>query len=259
MAGIALAEGVESANVVGYQDITVKPGFNCVSLNFDAVGGGGISIQDLIATNNLIAGNTSSGSDRIQIWDGTQFTTYFYRAYKATNPGKFLIGPCWVDANNASVKATVCITNGVGVWFARPDTAPATATVKMMGEVGTAAKNLQINPGFNMIGLSFPVDVEVNSESCPIDWTTCAIAGNAAATSDNIQVWDGTRFTSYYYRAYKANNPGRFLLGPCWVAVNSASEKANLTLHAGEGFWYARPSDQQAGALVQESPIAVDP
>ena len=138
MAGIALAEGVESANVVGYQDITVKPGFNCISLNFDAVGGGGISIQDLISTNDLIA-------------------------------------------------------------------------------------------------------------------------GNAAATSDRIQIWDGTAFTDYYYRAYKATNPGRFLLGPCWVAVNNASVKADLTLHAGEGFWFARPSDKEAGALVQESPIAVDP
>ncbi len=176
VAAAAMAD-VTSENVVGYQGITVTPGFNCISLNFDAVGGGGIDIQSLISTNDLIAGRDAGSSDNIQIWDGTAFTSYFYRAYKANNPGRFLIGPCWVDANNASVKATVCITNGVGVWFARPDTAPATATIKMMGEVGSAAKNLQINPGFNMIGLAFPVDVEVNSDSCPIDWATYAIAG----------------------------------------------------------------------------------
>jgi uncharacterized protein YfaP (DUF2135 family) len=256
---LALADGVESANVVGYQDITVKPGFNCISLNFDAVGGGGINIQDLITTNNLIAGNSAGASDQIQVWDGSRFTVYFYRAYKATNPGRFTIGPCWVDGNNASVKATTSITNGVGVWFARPDTAPATATIKMMGEVGATAKNLQINPGFNMIGLAFPVDIEVNSDSCPIDWTTCAVAGNSAGASDQIQVWDGSRFNVYFYRAYKATNPGRFTIGPCWVDGNNASVKADLTLHAGEGFWYARPSDQEAGALVQESPIAVAP
>ena len=250
---------VASQNVVGYTDITVKPGFNCISLNFDAVGGGGIDIQNLIATNSLIAGNASATSDRIQIWDGTRFTEYFYRAYKANNPGRFLIGPCWVDANNASVKATTSITNGVGVWFARPASAPATATIRIAGEVSDTANNVQINPGFNMIGLAFPVDVEVNSESCPIDWTTCAIAGNASATSDRIQVWDGTRFTEYFYRAYKANNPGRFLIGPCWVDANNASVKADLTLHAGQGFWYARPSTGSAGSVVQESPIAVAP
>ena len=59
----ASAFAVESENVVGYQDITVKPGFNCISLNFDAVGGGGISIQDLISTNDLIAGNAAATSD----------------------------------------------------------------------------------------------------------------------------------------------------------------------------------------------------
>ena len=254
---------VESANVVGYQDIVVTPGFNCISLNFDAVGGGGIDIQNLIATNNLIAGNSATVSDRIQIWDGTRFTEYFYRAYKANNPGRFLLGPCWVknQSGYTGEKAAYSITNAVGVWFARPDTAPATATIKMMGEVGDTAKNLQINPGFNMIGLAFPVDIEVNSESCPIDWTTCAIAGNSATASDRIQVWDGTRFTEYFYRAYKANNPGRFLLGPCWVKNQSGytGEKADLTIHAGEGFWYARPEDQNSGAIVQESPIAVAP
>ena len=237
----------------------MKPGFNCISLNFDAVGGGGIDIQNLIATNNLIAGKDAGSSDRIQIWDGTAFTTYYYRAYKATNPGRFLLGPCWVAVNSASVKATTSITNGVGVWFARPDTAPATATIRIAGEVSDTANNVQINPGFNMIGLAFPVDVEVNSESCPIDWTTCAVAGKDAGSSDRIQIWDGTAFTTYYYRAYKATNPGKFTIGPCWVAVNNASVKADLTLHAGEGFWYARPSTEAAGAVVQESPIAVAP
>ena len=121
---------VASQNVVGYTDITVKPGFNCISLNFDAVGGGGISIQDLISTNNLIAGTGVGSSDRIQIWDGTQFTTYFYRAYKANNPGKFTIGPCWVAANSASVKAELTLHAGEGFWYARPTDKDAGALVQ---------------------------------------------------------------------------------------------------------------------------------
>lgn len=217
---------------------------------------GSVDIQDLIQNKEaLVAGNAAASSDQIQIWDGTKFTVYYYRAYKSNNPGKFTLGPCWVDGNNASVKAAVPVTRGMGVWFARPKSSAA-GEITLTGSVGKETKNLQINPGFNMIGSAFPCDVSVNEDSCPIDWATCAIAGNAAASSDQIQIWDGSKFTVYYYRAYKSNNPGKFTLGPCWVDGNNASVKADLTIKSGTGFWYARPDSKEAGVLPQVSPIA---
>ena len=244
------------SSIVGYQSITINPGFNLISLNFEPIDGTPVDIQDLIQNKEaLVAGNGAAVADQIQIWDGTKFTIYYYRAYKSNNPGKFTLGPCWVDGNNASVKATVPVTRGMGVWFARPESSAA-GEITLTGSVGKETKNLQINPGFNMIGSAFPCDVSVNSDSCPIDWTTCAIAGNGAAVADQIQIWDGAKFTVYYYRAYKSNNPGKFTLGPCWVDGNNASVKADLTIKSGTGFWYARPDSESAGTLPQKSPIA---
>ena len=219
--------------------------------------GESVDIQDLIGNKeNLVAGKDAASSDRIQIWDGTQFTTYFYRAYKSNNPGKFTLGPCWVKGDEIGVKAVAPVSNNVGVWFARPDSAPETGTITLAGAVDDKTKNLQINPGFNMIGSAFPVDISVNSENCPIDWPECAVAGKDAASSDRIQIWDGSQFTTYFYRAYKSNNPGKFTLGPCWVKGDDIGVKANLTIAAGAGFWYARPDTSAAGTLPQTSPIA---
>ena len=235
-----------------------------ISLSFQPVDGTEeIAIQDLVQDKSqLIAGNAAAGSDRIQVWDGTKFTTYFYRAKKTTNP-KFTIGPCWVDNNNAGVKTTDKIKHGAGVWFARPASAPAQAQITISGSVSALPFTHNVKPGFNMIASAFPVDMPLNTmqvgdvtQTCPIDWVACgAVAGNAAAGSDRIQVWDGSKFTTYFYRAKKTTNP-KFTIGPCWVDNNNAGVKTPAIIPAGKGFWYARPDGKAAGTLIQTSPIA---
>ena len=86
--------------------------------------------------------------------------------------------------------------------------------------------------------------------------TADLIAGTAAGNSDQIQVWDGTKFTTYFYRAYKATNPNKFLLGPAWVKTTAASTKTADKIPAGKGFWYARPSSSEGGELIEASPLA---
>ena len=83
------------------------------------------------------------------------------------------------------------------------------------------------------------------------------VAGAAPATADQIQVWDGTKFSIYFYRAYKATNPNKFTLGPAWVNTAAASTPTTDTIPAGKGFWFARPSTSSAGTIVESSPLAV--
>ena len=170
-------------------------------------------------------------------------------------PGKFTLGPCWVNANNMGAQATYPIARGIGVWFARP-TSKAAGEITLSGSVEKQTTNLQINKGFNMIGSAFPCDISVNGANCPIKWSECAVAGNDAASSDQIQIWDGSQFSVYFYRAYKSSMPGKFTLGPCWVNANNMGSKADLTIKSGVGFWYARPDSKEAGVLPQVSPIA---
>jgi hypothetical protein len=253
-AGAALAE-VVSANVVGYQNIEVKPGFNMIAFNFQPVTGSGAEafyITNFVGnTSALIAGSGATSSDQIQVWDPATaaFSVYFYRA----KSNRFPAGPAWVKTTAGSTVTADTIPTGAGVWFARPDTAPATANLTVSGEVGASAHTHTIASGFNMISSAFPVDMALNGGA--IDWAACgAVAGSGATSSDQIQVWDATTqtFTVYFYRA-KSN---RFPAGPAWVNTTAGSTATTDTIPAGKGFWYARPSTSAAGTLTETSPIA---
>ena len=240
-----------------------------IAFNFQPVNGGeDFAITNFISnTSDLVAGVSTGYADQIQVWDGSKFDVYFYRAYKSNNPNKFTLGPAWVKVGAIGQVTTDTIPRGAGVWFARPSTAPAQGSITVSGAVNASAYTHDITAGFNMISSAFPVDMPLNTltaeetgttaQTCPIDWVACgAVAGVSAGYSDQIQVWDGSKFDVYFYRAYKANNPNKFTLGPAWVKVGAIGAKTADKIPAGKGFWYARPSTSEAGTLIEASPIA---
>ena len=214
-----------------------------------------ISIQDFIGNKADLVANTAPGtSDQIQVWDGTKFSIYFYRMYKSNQPNKFTLGPAWVNIDTPTTVTKDTVKRGSGVWFARPSTATA-GTITVSGAINAASKTHDILAGFNMISSAFPCDFKLNDG--PIDWVACgAVANTAPGTSDQIQVWDGSKFSIYFYRMYKSNQPNKFTLGPAWVNIDTPSTVSTDTIPAGKGFWYARPSTSAAGTLVEKSPIA---
>ena len=131
-AATAALAGIESQNVVGYQNIAINPGFNLIAFNFQPLDGTeNISIQNFIGNkNDLVAGAAPATADQIQVWDGSKFTAYFYRAYKATNPNKFTLGPAWVSVDALGTPTTDTISAGKGFWYARPSTSAAGTLVE---------------------------------------------------------------------------------------------------------------------------------
>ena len=225
-----------------------------IALNFQPLNGSEeIAISNLVQdTSTLVAGNDANSSDRIQVWDGTAFTTYFYRANRTTMP-KWTKGPGWVKNGDVSNLTGDTISRGHGVWFARPSTAEA-GTIIVSGAVNAASKTHNISAGFNMISSAFPTDLALNGGA--IDWVACgAVAGNDANSADKIQVWDGEAFTTYFYRANRTTMP-KWTKGPGWVKNGDVANLTTDSIPAGKGFWYARPSSSAAGTLVETSPLA---
>ena len=225
-----------------------------IAMNFQPIDGSEeIAITNLVAdTSTLVAGNDAGTADQIQVWDGSKFTAYFYRANKTTTP-KWTKGPGWVKVGAIANITTDTLKRGQGVWFARPTTASAGA-ITVSGAVNASAKTHDIAAGFNMISSAFPADLTLNGGT--IDWAACgAVAGNDAGTADQIQIWDGEKFTSYFYRANKTTTP-KWTKGPGWVKVGAIANLTTDSIPAGKGFWYARPSTSAAGTLVETSPLA---
>ena len=95
--------GIQSQNVVGYNIVTLKPGWNMLAVNWEKCGDtDGISIQDLIpgSTEGLIGNQDKSKADQIQIYnkesgDYTLFTIFYTTI---PNPGLQAKNYMWVDA-----------------------------------------------------------------------------------------------------------------------------------------------------------------
>ncbi len=230
-----------------------------IAFNFQPLDGTeNVSIQDFISNKDaLIAGNAAGNSDQIQVWDGSKFSVYFYKAKKTTMPNKFTDGPAWVSTSAVSTPTTDTVPRGSGVWFARP-TSESAGAITVSGAINVASKTHNIAAGFNMISSAFPVAMPLNNG--PIDWEACgAVAGNAAGNSDQIQIWDGSAFSVYFYKAKKTTMPNKFTDGPAWVSTEAVGTPTAYSIPAGKGFWYARPSSASAGTLVETSPIAPAP
>ena len=254
MEGIDFVGYSRFSSVVGYQSIDINPGFNMIALNFQPLDGTEeIAISNLVTdTSVLVAGNAAASADQIQVWDGSKFEVYFYRANRTTTP-KWTKGPGWVKNGAVSELTGDTISRGQGIWFARPATAEA-GTITVSGAVNAAPKTHDISAGFNMISSAFPTDFVLNGGA--INWAECgAVAGNAAASADQIQVWDGEKFDVYFYRANRTTTP-KWTKGPGWVKNGAVSDLTTDTIPAGKGFWYARPSTSAAGTLVETSPLA---
>jgi hypothetical protein len=238
VAAISMAQSVTSANVVGYQSLTIKPGFQMLPVNFAAVAdtAASIPIQTLFSTNGLWAGQDGNSGDQLQIWNGSVFSVYFYRINKTTNPNKFLYPNSWVGTTNIGVPTVDSLPAGSGYWFNRP-VAGGTTTVTVAGQVLTAQTNsFAIQSGFNMIGSAYPVDFPLNTGT-PFDWSA-ATAGQDGNSGDQIQLWNGSTFNVYFYRVNKTTNPNKFLYPNSWVGTTNIGVPTVDAIPAGTGFWY---------------------
>ena len=228
-----------------------------IALNFQPLQGEEVAINNLFGNpEKLIAGNGVDDSDQIQIWDGTAFSVYFYRAKKTTGFPQFPDGPAWVAQTKMGTVTDKTIKPGSGIWFFRPkDLAPAKDTLTVSGSVNAAPATHDLLGGLNMISSAFPCDMKLNDG--PINWAECgAIAGNGVDDSDQIQVWDGTAFSVYFYRAKKTTGFPQFPAGPAWVSQTSMGTVSPYAVPAGRGFWYKRPAGAGTGTLLEKSPLA---
>ena len=121
VAGLAMADGgVQSANTVGYQEITLYPGMNMVSINFAKVGDNtGMTLDEIFPgnTQGLTAYRNDGQADYVMVWDGSTQTypnTYFlYVSRQANDPEKDYT---WRVSASTSAPDEI-VGMGKGVWY----------------------------------------------------------------------------------------------------------------------------------------------
>ncbi len=168
---------------MGYQKVTLIPGFNFVAPQFTAVGGGPIDLQSIHLD---VEDADASGGDSIQVWDadGNGVSAYYWY------PADWIDGvkSGWVD--ETGLRADVDIDPGVGVVIDSTDD----FTITVAGEVSTNDCSVTSVAGFNFVGNSTPVTIDI--QDIQLDIPDDEVSGG-----DSIQIWDsdGNGVTAFYW------------------------------------------------------------
>jgi len=208
LVGATFADGVAS-DVVGYNTITIHPGWNMFAVNYDGVSGStGIKVNDLLPTAGLAAGNNAGSGDMINVWkeDGSgDYDSYFL--YYTTKAKFTSANNTWVQSAGTTTDDT--LLPGRCFWYYSRNANDV--TVSFAGKVPFSATSRQINivTGWNMIGNPFSSGFALNDSSWGTYWKDRvdagqALAGNNAGSGDMINVWkeDGSGDYDSYFLYY---------------------------------------------------------
>ncbi len=173
--------GVESANVVGYQEVGVPSGFSMRTSTFKAINGS-YKISDIVVT-----GAVGAGSDFIQKInaDGTWGDLYYYY----TMAGSGWLEDGWYLSDGAT---PVSDTDIINVGEAFMVTSAGDISFTFAGAVMNTNPVIDVPAGFSMVGNPTPITVKISQ---------IAVEGADGAGSDFIQKInaDGTWGDLYYY------------------------------------------------------------
>ena len=234
-------------NVVGYNTLTIKPGWNMLAVNFkDVTNKDGILLNDLFlgtgdaATCPFTAGGNGNTADNIQIFDAaTQgYTIYYLYFTTKTTAAQLARKYRWNEGSNVTTKR---IHNGDAMWFLSRSAGDVQMNVS--GEVELAAvSNITIRTGWNMIGSFFPDGWKVNDDASGYTqefWENSgAHADGAAGTADNIQVFNAeTQGYTIYYLFYTTKTASALQARKYRWNVGSAAATGSI-MAPGQGAWY---------------------
>lgn len=141
------------------------------------------------AGNSVMGGSSASNSDIVRLHDGIGFREYFFH----------LGNNRWQEGGFA--RNTVVINPQMGITYMRR--ASSSLSLAVPGTVPeTNLKALVRNSGASYINFPFPVDVTLGTSG--IDSMPGWVKADNSAAADNVQVWDGTGWRTYFF--HQTNN-----------------------------------------------------
>ena len=168
-----MAQGVTSANTVGFTTNETVSGYNFVGIPFVSIGQNTASIQQL-----SVIGADGWGGEVFEIWDGDPAPTV---GYTYLDPANDISGEAesfyWGDDNYAA--ASFAIQPGQAAVLSGFN---GDLVIRSVGQVSDAAITFETVSGYNFIANSF---------AAPIDIQDIAISGADGWGGEVFEIWDG--------------------------------------------------------------------
>ena len=218
--GAAVTFGLESANVVGYQEITLKPGYNIFAPTFDGVSAT-LDIQDI-----KLQGVPGDGSDVIWVLDSDGIVTgdtYYWFSKEITGAATDF----WSADGETPLKRTIVSGEGFYVYT---ESEEASVMVSGSVKIGNYSKNLI--PGYNLTGNFSPIAQNIQN---------LTLSGVPGDGSDVIWVLDSDGIVTgetYYWFSKDVTGADKDF----WSA--DGENPLDLTFEPGEGIYlYTEATD----------------
>ena len=205
---------IESANVVGYLDYNLASGFNFFAPVFEKVD----STEDLMLSDIKLA-DAGDGASYIQVVTtaGALGSMYYWMASETTGEAE----DCWFDMDGWA-PVDFALNDGQGFYIYA---GTATAKAKVNGQVRNNVFNVPLAAGFNCVGNSTPVDLDLQDMALT----------NAGDGASYIQVvtTGGLLGAMYYWMASETTGEAE----DCWFDMDGWAPISGVTYPAGKGFY----------------------
>ncbi len=217
---VAIGDGIESANTVGYGQSNLRSGATMVTPQFAPMTGNTISLDSLVPTGENLSDNID-----IRVLDSAGRTvdgcTYIWNEWTADEP-------CWADEDFEKVEG-VAFAPGQGLWVYAKNTSQG---LRSAGQVGVQDVVVTLRSGGTPTGNPFPVSIDLQD-----------LVPQGENLSDNIdiRVLDSAGRTvdgcTYIWNEWTADEP-------CW-ADEDFEPVEGVTFAPGQGLWvYGKNTSQ---------------
>lgn len=154
------------------------------------------TLASVFGANNSsgLQGGTNSSADQVLLWNGSRHQTFYYQTGGIGGIGWRQTGDQSTDAGSTLIEPTA------GVVIKRGQS--STLNVIISGALKTGQTVVTVSQGYNYVGNPFGAGMTLASSGLYTgDNATGIAAGTDAASSDQVQLWNGSTYTTYYYNS----------------------------------------------------------
>ena len=235
----AQAAEVVSSNIVGYNKITLTPGYNMLGGMFVQVGGDAKTIDTVFTDNTIfVAGESADEADTIMFWNGNGYTDFIYSSDAADDNAE----ANWASGEDTFTPADLDIARTDGFWFYKRG---SETTAVLAGEVANDDKTVEVVAGYNMIANPFAAALPLKN----LVASTSFVAGESADEADTIMVWNGSGYNDYIYSSDAADDNA----DANWASGEDTFTPVDFSIDPGHAFWFYRRGSKMT--LTISSPI----
>jgi len=228
------AAEVVSSNIVGYQKVTLDPGYNMIGMQFVEVGSGDAkALADAATLDSSMAGFDDEGTyaTELMVWKNGNYTTF---GWSGSSPSEYMEEPSldnkWLDLN-LEEDSNAFLDAPDAVWIK----AATAGTVTVCGQVPTNdVVTIPLSAGYNMVANPFPKTVRV----ADFGELSANLAGfdDEGTYATELMVWKNGNYTTF---GWSGSSPSEYMEEPSldnkWLDLNL--EETEDTVDFGHGVW----------------------